>query len=129
RLIGDGHRRRTLLDSVLSPPAFAHFRATTVSEGGRNMRFDWTAEDVRIHEHFREAGRTLLGASHGVTPESPVRRQDWERLGNCGMLGLCVPKDFGGWSLNALQTAHAIEGFALTCLNNGITFSACAHLL
>lgn len=93
------------------------------------MRFDWTAEDVRIHEHFREAGRTLLGASHGVTPESPVRRQDWERLGNCGMLGLCVPKDFGGWSLNALQTAHAIEGFALTCLNNGITFSACAHLL
>lgn len=56
-------------------------------------------------------------------------RARWLAAGDAGLLGLCLPKEYGGSGLEMLDTALALEAFGLTCEDTGFAFAVAAHLL
>lgn len=56
-------------------------------------------------------------------------RKNWLLAGELGLLGLCLPTDYGGGGLGAFDTALALEAFGAGCPDTGFAFAACAHLL
>jgi alkylation response protein AidB-like acyl-CoA dehydrogenase len=55
-------------------------------------------------------------------------RELWTRCKNFDLLGLSIPKSFGGGGLDALSTALAMEAFGYGCHDSGLVFSIGAHL-
>jgi alkylation response protein AidB-like acyl-CoA dehydrogenase len=55
-------------------------------------------------------------------------RELWTRCKDLGLLGLSVPKSFGGAGLDALSTILAMEAFGYGCHDSGLVFSIGAHL-
>jgi alkylation response protein AidB-like acyl-CoA dehydrogenase len=56
-------------------------------------------------------------------------RDHWRRCGDMGLLGLPVPKEYGGQGLDELSCAVALEALGYGCRDNGFVFSIGAHLL
>ena len=91
------------------------------------MNFSWTSEQDAFYQtvlHF--AQERLNGA--GSPRRAFWTRTQWEQCGELGLPGLCVPEQYRGSGLSALETAYAIEAFGRGCEDMGLVFSVAAHL-
>jgi alkylation response protein AidB-like acyl-CoA dehydrogenase len=53
----------------------------------------------------------------------------WLKAGEFKLHGLTAHKSFGGPALHAVDMCAAFEGLGNGCVNNGLVFSICAHLV
>lgn len=53
----------------------------------------------------------------------------WLKAGELKVQGLTAHKYFGGKEFNAIDLCAAFEGLGNGCLNNGLVFAICAHLI
>ncbi|MGM1063123.1 acyl-CoA dehydrogenase family protein [Saccharothrix sp. Mg75] len=74
-------------------------------------------------------GARRLNTGSGTGPEQRFDRDRWNALAELGILGLSIPREFGGSGLGAVDTAHALEALGYGCTDTGLAFSAAAHLL
>lgn len=88
------------------------------------MAFDLTVEQRNSMTELRERVRDSFA---GTTDAAD--RANWRTAGELGLLGLCVPEEYGGSGLGALDTALALEAFGAACPDTGFAFAVCAHLL
>ena len=94
------------------------------------MNFSW---DTAQQELFASARAFARGRLNGTVSyrSSGVNSFDadgWSACGEHGLLGLNVPRAYGGQGLDLLTTAHVIEAFGEGTENLSLLFSACAHL-
>ena len=91
------------------------------------MEFSWTSEQSARYDRTLSSVQETFGPD--VRPvEGFYSRKDWLALGELGLLGLCVPEEYGGSGLGALDTAHQVEAFGRGCPDTGLVFGASAHL-
>jgi alkylation response protein AidB-like acyl-CoA dehydrogenase len=83
---------------------------------GQQARYD------EVLDATRDAFPAAPGAGHGF-----YTRKDWLRLAEIGMLGSCLPKEYGGQGLGALDTARVVEAVGRGCADTGLVFGAAAH--
>lgn len=88
------------------------------------MTFDLSAEQRNGMAELRER----IGARFGKVTDASDRA-NWQAAGELGLLGLCLPKEYGGGGLGALDTALALEAFGAACPDTGFAFAVSAHLL
>jgi alkylation response protein AidB-like acyl-CoA dehydrogenase len=88
------------------------------------MDFDWTEEERDIYNLIYS--RTRLW----ITPDNPgfFTPAEWKLCASLGLLGLSVPKRYGGEGYGFLATARAAEAFGRGAPDMGLVFSAMAHL-
>ncbi|MFF1450259.1 acyl-CoA dehydrogenase family protein [Streptomyces sp. NPDC058274] len=90
------------------------------------MEFGWNEGQQARYDEVLAAARAAFpappGAGHGF-----YGRKDWLRLGEIGMLGSCLPKEYGGQGLGALDTARVVEAVGRGCADTGLVFGAAAH--
>lgn len=90
------------------------------------MDFSLSAEQSARYE------TTLRRVGTAFPPERPsgrpFDRADWLQLGRIGLLGACLPAEYGGGGLGALDTAVVVEAFGRACRDTGLVFAAGAHL-
>ena len=55
-------------------------------------------------------------------------REGWESCGRQGILGLLLPREYGGSGLGALSSARAMEALGYGCRDTGLVFSVAAHI-
>ena len=89
------------------------------------MDFDWSPEQRAAQNAVLEAVREAFADAPTTGSFTP---DQWRRLGELGLLGLCVPTEYGGHGLGALETAGMVEAFGRGCVNTGLVFAASAHL-
>ncbi len=85
----------------------------------QRKRYDHIAEQVRLHLHRDDDGRS----------RRPFSRAEWRRAAELGLTGLCLPSDLGGEGFGALDTALGLEAFARGGAETGLVFGVAAHLL
>ena len=89
------------------------------------MDFAWLPAQQELYEHVLAYARDTWG---DALAEATWTRADWARLGEFGLLGLCIPVEYGGMGLDALTTARCMEALGQGCRDMGLVFSAGAHL-
>ena len=57
------------------------------------------------------------------------RHDLWEKCGELGLQGLCVPEELGGMGLDPISTVVALEALGYGSHDSGLNFCICAHLL
>lgn len=62
-------------------------------------------------------------------PLVPFSRAEWSDAARIGMMGLCLPIEYGGGGLGALDTALCLEAFTEGGADTGLAFAVGAHLL
>ncbi|MFF9315230.1 acyl-CoA dehydrogenase family protein [Streptomyces sp. NPDC014748] len=93
------------------------------------MDFAMTSEQRQRHDRLRSAIRHQLPGRRRTDPGDHFDRDDWGRTAGLGLTGLCLPEEFGGGGLGALDTALCLEAFGQCCLDTGLAFGVAAHLL
>lgn len=68
-------------------------------------------------------------AAHQVTADPDLVRGGWKAAASIGLTGLCLPAEYGGAGLGALDTALSLEAFGRSCLDTGLVFAIAAHQL
>ncbi|WP_327187257.1 acyl-CoA dehydrogenase family protein [Streptomyces sp. NBC_01334] len=90
------------------------------------MDFDLTEKQRQRYDDVLSEVRERLGEPPTGEPFTPARWQDAARI---GLTGLCLPTEFGGGGLGALDTALCLEAFGRGCPDTGLVFAVSAHLL
>jgi L-prolyl-[peptidyl-carrier protein] dehydrogenase len=92
------------------------------------MDFDLAvSQEKRYDEILREAGVRLGEHRPGAGPEAV--RGGFRTAAGLGVTGLCLPEEYGGGGLGALDTALGLEAFSRGCPDTGLAFGIAAHLL
>ena len=93
------------------------------------MHLSPTAEQDRLYEEARQFAAQRINPAIAARDGRPYFGEpEWRLCGELGLLGSCVPQEYGGKGLDALTVARIVEGFAKGCSDTGLVFSACAHL-
>lgn len=89
------------------------------------MEFSWTKEQKELYRHMQTSAQQHLSPT---APDTFWTREQWQRCGEIGFLGLSVPVAYRGQGMDALTTAYMMEAFGHGCADMGLVFSAAAHL-
>lgn len=68
-------------------------------------------------------------AGHETSTDPELARLAWKDAASIGLTGLCLPAQYGGMGLGALDTALCLEAFGRSCRDMGLVFAVAAHLL
>lgn len=90
------------------------------------MEFGWTPEQQKYYDEALAATRLAFPSITGRA-EGFCTREDWLKLGEIGVLGACLPVEYGGQGLGALDTARIVEAVSKGCADTGLVFGAAAH--
>jgi L-prolyl-PCP dehydrogenase len=93
------------------------------------MEFSWTVDQEEFYNRILAFARAKLNNS--LLEREQNHRfglDEWRLCGEYGLLGLCVPEQYGGIGLDAVTTARIVEAFGRGCEDGGLVFSASAHL-
>jgi alkylation response protein AidB-like acyl-CoA dehydrogenase len=88
------------------------------------LDFSLTPEQIRLCNKVRQFANSELS-----TVLDHFSRERWERCGAEGLLGLTIPREFGGQELDEVSLVLVLESLGRGCLDNGLSFSIGAHLL
>ncbi|MGW4940888.1 acyl-CoA dehydrogenase family protein [Actinoplanes sp. NPDC004185] len=93
------------------------------------MEFDLSPEQRKRGTEIRESARELDRLRAGRNPGAHFERADWSAVARAGLTGSCLPVEYGGGGLGALDTALSLEAFGEGCTELGLPFAVAAHLL
>lgn len=90
--------------------------------------------DFDLSEAQRRRCEEVLAGVRRLAPSLtearvPFSRAEWLEAARLGMTGLCLPAEYGGGGLGALDTALCLEAFTEGGADTGLAFAASAHLL
>ena len=87
------------------------------------MDFEWDEEERERYDEIYS--RTRLWPAPGA---GYFTSEEWKLCAGLGLLGLSIPKEYGGEGRGFLATAHAAEAFGRGASDMGLVFAALAHL-
>lgn len=93
------------------------------------MDFEISAEQQELRAAVRAFAREQLNDDlekrdhDGMFP-----RECWQKCAEFGLLGLCVPAEFGGQGQDLVTTTIAMEALGWGCRDNGLVFSLNAQM-
>lgn len=93
------------------------------------MDFDLTAAQRKRCEEITGGVRERLPGGRRAGRDAHFTRAEWQAAAGLGLTGLCVPAEYGGAGLGALDTALCLEAFGAACADAGLVFAVAAHLL
>ncbi len=94
------------------------------------MDFAWTPTQREFYDGVLRFARETL--NHDVVKrdrDHAFAAAEWRLCGDFGLLGLCIPSEYGGMGLDHLSTALALEALGRGCQDMGLVFGIAAHQL
>jgi alkylation response protein AidB-like acyl-CoA dehydrogenase len=93
------------------------------------MDFTWTPEQLALQESVRDFGRQSLAEPFEDAESAGILRRDaWRRCAEFGVLGLCIPEEYGGSGFDPLTAVGALEALGYACRDNGLLFALNAQM-
>jgi alkylation response protein AidB-like acyl-CoA dehydrogenase len=94
------------------------------------MNFNLTNEQKDLYKMILEFSKKKLNDNVFIDDENsdfPIKK--WKQCGELGIHGLPISSMYCGQEMSMLDTALAIESLAYGCMDEGLIFSICAHML
>jgi alkylation response protein AidB-like acyl-CoA dehydrogenase len=93
------------------------------------MDFSWTEAQLALRAEMVALGKASL--SEGVIErdqEGSFSKEAWTALAHGGVMGLAMPKGYGGAEHDILTAMIAMEGLGYGCRDNGLLLGLNAHI-
>jgi alkylation response protein AidB-like acyl-CoA dehydrogenase len=93
------------------------------------MDFAWSQEQRQLREAIYELARAEL--NEGLLEREArgeFNHRGWKLLAGFGIQGMPIPEAWGGMGLDALTCVGVLESLGHGCKDNGLVFSANAHM-
>lgn len=87
------------------------------------MDFEWNEDDRGRYDEIYAQTRLWPAPGSGY-----FTSEEWKLCAGLGLLGLSMPKEYGGKGCGFLATARAAEAFGRGAPDMGLVFAALAHL-
>lgn len=92
------------------------------------MDFSWTAEQLDYKQSvIKFAENELNSAVVERDKKCLFDRHLWQKCAEFGLLGISVPKKYGGCRIDTMTALLAVEGLGYGCRDNGLSFGINAH--
>lgn len=92
------------------------------------MNLGWSENELRSYQEVIEyAQKELNGDLIQEDKEGTFSHQRWNNCGMVGLLGLPVPKEYGGAGLEPATCVLMLEGLGYGCQDNGLFLALGAH--
>lgn len=92
------------------------------------MDFEWSKQQNELISLVRQfAERELHQPPFDRYRNGEFGRREWELCGSQGLLGLPIPRKYGGLEQGALMTAKIMETLGEVVQDRGLLFAAAAH--
>lgn len=88
------------------------------------MGFKLTSEQLMIQKMAREFSRKVVGktaAQRDRSKDFPI--ENLKQMGELGLMGMMVPEEFGGESLDAVSYVLALSEIAYSCASTSVVMS------
>jgi alkylation response protein AidB-like acyl-CoA dehydrogenase len=93
------------------------------------MDFSWTNEQLELKRTIIDfVRRELNGGARESDRLGAFSRERWNKACAFGLLGLNVPREFGGQGYSALTTTLALESLGYGCDDNGFAFAVSGQI-
>ncbi len=93
------------------------------------MDFELTEEQRALRTSVADFARRELNDDVVERDKTAVfSREAWAKCADLGLLGLPVPKEYGGAGADAVTTMVALEALGYACTDNGLVFSLNAQM-
>jgi len=93
------------------------------------MDFSSTKEQINLKKQLIEFAQQTLNANIiELDQQEEFNREGWKKCSDFGLLGLPIPKQYGGGEVDILTVVHGLEGLGYGCKDNGLIFSLNAHI-
>ena len=93
------------------------------------MNFELTEEQQLLRRSVADFARQELNDDViGRDRDAEFPREAWRKCAEFGLLGLPVPKEYGGAGADATTTMVALEALGYACTDNGLIFSLNAQM-
>ena len=93
------------------------------------MEFSWTEEQIQFREKIvKFAQQELQSNLIDLDWREEFNRESWEKCGKFGLIGLPIPRQYGGSEVDILTTTYALEALGYGCKDNGLIFAINAHI-
>ncbi|MFY1625618.1 acyl-CoA dehydrogenase family protein [Micromonospora sp. WMMD723] len=91
------------------------------------MDFRWSPAQSERYDRVLGQARERFPSASGIGTDAH-RADGWKHLADMGVHGWCVPTEYGGEALGALDTARLVEALGRGCADTGLVFGASAQL-
>ncbi len=89
----------------------------------------WSESEQAFKREVAEFAKESLAKDlPGRDRTGTFSREDWNRCAEFGILGLCVPEEYGGGGADIVRGVVAMEGLGLGCPDNGLTMALNAQM-
>lgn len=93
------------------------------------MDFGWSEEEIRLYQETIEYAQKELGGDLiEEDKKETFSRERWNKCGSNGLLGLAIPKEYGGVGLKPEVCALILEGLGHGCRDSGLFLAIGAHM-
>jgi alkylation response protein AidB-like acyl-CoA dehydrogenase len=91
--------------------------------------FSWSEEQIRLQKSIVEFAQKELNAGLRESDHAGTfPGENWKKCAEFGILGLPMPEEFGGSSLDPLTIMLALEALGYGCRDNGLIFALNAQM-
>lgn len=97
--------------------------------GGSGLSFSLNYEERRLCEEVERFARRVVAP--GAADRDSGGGFDhalWQAIAEFGLLGICIPREYGGSGANILSTCLALEAFQRGGGDSGVSLAVAAHL-
>lgn len=89
------------------------------------MNFDLTEEQLAVRDMARDfASRRVAPIADELDKQARTATELFQEMGELGLMGMCVPEEFGGAGLDLLSYALTVEEVSRVCASTGVVISA-----
>ncbi|MGB3509323.1 MAG: acyl-CoA dehydrogenase family protein [Microcoleaceae cyanobacterium] len=93
------------------------------------MDFSWTEEQVQFKQQVIQfAQQELTGNLVDLDWREKFNREGWQKCGEFGLIGLPIPRQYGGGEADILTTICGLEALGYGCKDNGLIFAINAQI-
>lgn len=94
------------------------------------MDFSWSSEQKKLYDSAYDFARKNLksNAKECNSFKEGFLKEQWRLCADFGIVGGCVPLEYGGKGWDALTMAYILEALAYAGTDRGLLFSISAHL-
>lgn len=88
------------------------------------MNFDFTEEQIGVRDMARDFAKTRVAPiADELDKQSRTATELFEEMGQLGLMGMCVPEEYGGAGLDMLSYVLAVEEVSRVCASTGVVIS------